>query len=524
GLPGDTGIDIMGSYCGFAVLVKCKDWNSRILVGEIVRFEGALARYLPETTVGMFCISERGYFSNAAIQHAQGSRYNLLLTSSNQILEDIKRFRLGPQGLICKEVLKEILKIREIEEQGRMEVLLNQEEILRTNDHLEREIKDINRRILGFERNLRESREVDRVRDKERKQRDSRCFWASVLAFISIMTYVLYINKYITYHANGLDLLKLELERITKERNMLEAEIMKLKHIIEENAKREAEDINLTSQCSTIVSEDLIVEDSNDNDGSSNSKFVNDNIDNDITINNIVLNNNKSSGDKGFMIELELNKGSNMRCYSYGEDVPDLPSNLVVVNENTSQGNKNKDLSSDEALELVIIGRLLAILINFAFDRNNFNSVDGHQNEYYSGSSLFVGDNDGDVIEMIYDDIAPCRIKVISQDLNSDLDNKEQDNKERHHNHNTRKMFKPSSFSGDIPSQTVWEQHLKNKGRYQFVLLETPWANCLRAALQQKRPPPIVRSQKHENDEEVDEFYAEASPHTKNVHLDRSAV
>ncbi|CAI2177412.1 18902_t:CDS:2 [Funneliformis geosporum] len=33
----------------------------------------------------------------------------------------------------------------------------------------------------------------------------------------------------------------------------------------------------------------------------------------------------------------------------------------------------------------------------------------------------------------------------------------------------------------------------------------------------------IVRSQKHENDEEVDEFYAEASPPTKNVHLDRSA-
>lgn len=56
------------------------------------------------------------------------------------------------------------------------------------------------------------------------------------------------------------------------------------------------------------------------------------------------------------MIELELNKGSNMRCYTYGEEVPDLPSNLVVVNENTGQGNKNKGLSSDEALELVIIG------------------------------------------------------------------------------------------------------------------------------------------------------------------------
>ena len=153
-------------------------------------------RYLPETTEGIFCISERGYFSDAAIQHTQGSHYNLLLTSSNQILEDIKRFRAGPQGLICKEVLKEILKIQEIEEQGRREILLNQEEVLRTNDRLEREIKDLNRRMLGFERNLWESREEDRVCDKERKQRDSRCFWALILAFISIMTYF-YISLYI---------------------------------------------------------------------------------------------------------------------------------------------------------------------------------------------------------------------------------------------------------------------------------------------------------------------------------------
>ena len=45
GLPGDTGIDIMGSYYGFVVLVQCKDWNSRIPVGEIARFEGALSWY-----------------------------------------------------------------------------------------------------------------------------------------------------------------------------------------------------------------------------------------------------------------------------------------------------------------------------------------------------------------------------------------------------------------------------------------------------------------------------------------------
>ncbi|CAJ0852286.1 9347_t:CDS:2, partial [Entrophospora sp. SA101] len=240
----------------------------------------------------------------------------------------------------------------------------------------------------------------------------------------------------------GLDLLKLELEQITKERNMLEAEIMKLKQIIEENAKREAKGINLTSQCSIIVSEDLIVEDSNDNDGSSNSNFVNDNINYDITINNIVLNNNKSSGDSNFsdisvtsdtplrITELtEENESSSMRCYTYGEEVPDLPSNLVVINKNTGQGNKNKGLLSDEALELIIIGigsKPFNIKIPFVPSLTEAKVVhDGLVHSF--PSALLV---EGDVIEMIYGDIAPCRIKVISQDLSSDLNNKEQDNKE----------------------------------------------------------------------------------------------
>ncbi|CAJ0858242.1 5322_t:CDS:2 [Entrophospora sp. SA101] len=240
----------------------------------------------------------------------------------------------------------------------------------------------------------------------------------------------------------GLDLLKLELEQITKERNMLEAEIMKLKQIIEENAKREAKGINLTSQCSIIVSEDLIVEDSNDNDGSSNSNFVNDNINYDITINNIVLNNNKSSGDSNFS-DISVTSDTPLRITELTEEnekVPDLPSNLVVINKNTGQGNKNKGLLSDEALD-----KLIKVANGILEEHQNYNIKipfvpslteakvvhDGLVHSF--PSALLV---EGDVIEMIYGDIAPCRIKVISQDLSSDLNNKEQDNKERHHNHN----------------------------------------------------------------------------------------
>ena len=52
-------------------------------------------------------------------------------------------------------------------------------------------------------------------------------------------------------------------------------------------------------------------------------------------------------------IELELNKGgNNIRCYTYEEEVPKLPDDLVVGNEN-SPCLKKRGLSSDQALEQV---------------------------------------------------------------------------------------------------------------------------------------------------------------------------
>nr|CAG8456084.1 11001_t:CDS:10 [Entrophospora candida] len=286
----------------------------------------------------------------------------------------------------------------------------------------------------------------------------------------------------------------------------------------------------------------------------------------------------EDEGNEGFMIELELNKGSNMRCYTYGEEVPALPSNLVVTNENTSQGNKNKGLSSDEALDKLIkvaneileehqshvpkkmcedikefisrvdvILSIVSSLLMFTFYIYGIVVSDPYQFrltsllieailillmilfngylytkeknlgtiEIYEHAKIIIeqlknsGMNtiQGDVIEMMYGDIAPCRIKLISQEhINIDLDD-HLDNNEQAPSSSTsatmpkrtnileaRQAFKPSFF-GDIPSQIVWEQHLKNKGMYQFTLLETPWANCLSAALQQKRPSPVILKQ-----------------------------
>jgi hypothetical protein len=54
-------------------------------------------------------------------------------------------------------------------------------------------------------------------------------------------------------------------------------------------------------------------------------------------------------------VELELNNGgNNIRCYTEEEEVPELPNDLVVGDDNSSCS-KKRGLSSDQALEQVLI-------------------------------------------------------------------------------------------------------------------------------------------------------------------------
>ncbi|CAG8845232.1 10358_t:CDS:2, partial [Racocetra persica] len=71
---------------------------------------------------------------------------------------------------------------------------------------------------------------------------------------------------------------------------------------------------------------------------------------------------------------------------------------------------------------------------------------------------------EGDIVEMLYGDIAPCRMKLISDNVPKEFSVKQLE---------LSQVFKPSFFSG-MSSKDLWEMHIKNKGRYQFVLLETP--------------------------------------------------
>ncbi|CAG8582984.1 9449_t:CDS:2, partial [Acaulospora colombiana] len=89
---------------------------------------------------------------------------------------------------------------------------------------------------------------------------------------------------------------------------------------------------------------------------------------------------------------------------------------------------------------------------------------------------------EGDVVEMLYGDVAPCRMKYLEQ---KDLAPKYLESSH---------VLKPTFFE-KMSSHALWEQNINNEGRYKFVLLETPWANCLRSALNQTRPATVITKQ-----------------------------
>ncbi|KAI8076326.1 uncharacterized protein BX664DRAFT_344388 [Halteromyces radiatus] len=152
---------------------------------------------------------------------------------------------------------------------------------------------------------------------------------------------------------------------------------------------------------------------------------------------------------------------------------------------------------------------------------------------------------EGDIVEMIYGDVAPGRMKYIhqqryrpyekeikpsSQDNNNnnnnnnsnnnnkpkgDDDTKEESNLNHETNNNNNnnnnnndgsplnqreyylaenQAFKPSFF-GIPPPSGLMEEYLGCRGRYQFTLLETPLEEHMRTALSQTRPKTVIMNE-----------------------------
>ncbi|KAI9008463.1 hypothetical protein CLU79DRAFT_512000 [Phycomyces nitens] len=116
---------------------------------------------------------------------------------------------------------------------------------------------------------------------------------------------------------------------------------------------------------------------------------------------------------------------------------------------------------------------------------------------------------EGDVVEMLYGDVAPGRMKYIhkpypAQDNpestskpNEDIDKENStsfDLQTREYYLAQDQAFKPSFF-GIPPPAGLMEEYLRARGRHQFLLLETPLEKNMRAALAQERPQTVIANE-----------------------------
>ncbi|CAG8834497.1 9220_t:CDS:1, partial [Gigaspora margarita] len=86
---GDGGIDIFGNYYGYLILVQCKNYDEKVDVSDIRKFEGVLSRYPKRTTLGIFVTLVVDGYTKVAIERAGTSKFNLLLTNLSNIQQDI---------------------------------------------------------------------------------------------------------------------------------------------------------------------------------------------------------------------------------------------------------------------------------------------------------------------------------------------------------------------------------------------------------------------------------------------------
>lgn len=127
---------------------------------------------------------------------------------------------------------------------------------------------------------------------------------------------------------------------------------------------------------------------------------------------------------------------------------------------------------------------------------------------------------EGDVVEMLYGDIAPGRMKYIhkkglAKDNDTENEVENQSSKKRRGSNssdsssksepplNTKEYyiakdqsFKPSFF-GIPPPSGLMEEYMRSRGRHQFILLESPLEKNMRRALNQKRPDTVMHNESH---------------------------
>ncbi|CAG8830432.1 4319_t:CDS:2, partial [Gigaspora margarita] len=67
---GDGGINIFENYMGYLILVQCKNYNEKVDVSNIRKFEGVLSRYPKCTILGIFVTFAVDRYTKIAIERA----------------------------------------------------------------------------------------------------------------------------------------------------------------------------------------------------------------------------------------------------------------------------------------------------------------------------------------------------------------------------------------------------------------------------------------------------------------------
>ncbi|KAL1921766.1 uncharacterized protein VTP21DRAFT_10408 [Calcarisporiella thermophila] len=94
---------------------------------------------------------------------------------------------------------------------------------------------------------------------------------------------------------------------------------------------------------------------------------------------------------------------------------------------------------------------------------------------------------EGDTVELHYGDHAPCRMQFIPT---VDIDEDEQD---KPYILEAQQPFRTTLF-GDPPPRWIMEEYVHSRGRFRFLVLETPIEKCLRAAITLTRPASVVQN------------------------------
>lgn len=133
---------------------------------------------------------------------------------------------------------------------------------------------------------------------------------------------------------------------------------------------------------------------------------------------------------------------------------------------------------------------------------------------------------EGDVVEMLYGDISPGRMKYIhktsppsqkseAEGGEEEVESKKESSSKKRRGSNSSsssdeepflstkeyyiardQAFKPSFF-GIPPPSGLMDEYMRSRGRHQFVLLETPLEKNMRKSLNQKRPNTVMHNESY---------------------------